>query len=147
MIRQATANDVTQIVELGRRWLRESPINDITADNPKWATDTANMLVSAPYARTFVAERDGAIIGMIGFVVLPQIFSGELIAEELIWYVPREHRQGAPGLKLLWAAEAEAHKMGAKQMKMSAPTPDTAAVYRSNHRYRELYTTFVRVFQ
>lgn len=143
-IRKAQIEDTDAIVALGLRWLAESPVSDLTASNPPYAKATAEMLISAPYARTFVADKDGEIIGILGIVVMPQLFSGEIAAQEVIWYVPPEHRLGAPGLKLLWAAQGEARSMGAKLIKMSAPTPDTVAFYRGNQDYRDICTVFVR---
>ena len=45
-----------------------------------------------------LSENDsGKITGLFAFVMYPQIFTGELTANELMWYVEPESRKGEMG--------------------------------------------------
>lgn len=91
-----------------------------------------------------VADEDGLIVGLLGFIVTDHHFSGQRYAAELMWYVMPEHRKGAVGLKLLWEAEKRAKKLGAESMTFTAPNEDVAAIY-TRFGYHKLEVAFQKV--
>ena len=104
MIRRATIDDVDAIVALGRRWLHESSLEDVTADNPSWAAKSAEMLIGADYARTFVSDDEGEITGIIGIVVLSLaggllVFASKRLARK--WFANSVWVQGEEGGMIL----------------------------------------------
>jgi GNAT superfamily N-acetyltransferase len=126
MIRAATSQDVPRLVEMGRRFRSETGYAKVLAENPGKMTELATQL--AERGGLLVSERQGKIVGMIGFYVYPHFLSGEQAGGEVFWWVEPEHR--GEGIKLLKEAERLARTRGAKTMQMIAPTDQVAAVYR-----------------
>jgi len=141
MIRRATAADIPRLVEMGQRFRRESEYSALLADNPEQIAALCHQLVSHPSGGAFVAEKDGRVIGMIGYIVYNHLMSGEKVAGEVAWWVEPEAR--GDGLRLMRAAEDEARKAGAVQMQMIAPNERVGALYQ-RLGYRVMETTYVR---
>lgn len=126
MIREATEADVPQLVEMGLHFLRLH-YADKLKENPEQIAKTLRDLLANPQGKVLVGG-NGHIQGVVGFVVYPQLFSGEPVAGELFWYVEPEAR-GRLGLELLREAERTAVKMGAETMQMVSPSETTSKLY------------------
>src|SRR5690348_14746074 len=85
MIREALPTDIDRIVEMGSRSLRDGPYRDEVGDSPKTTAALCQQVLES--GKILVAEEDGNVIGVLGFIVFPHYFSGERTAGELIWYV------------------------------------------------------------
>lgn len=89
---------------------------------------TLNRLYELRMAYAFFATDDsGTPIGLIAVTIADQIFTGDLLASELLWFVTKGHRTGSAALRLLRAAEKEARDLGASKFSMihlQALTPD-----------------------
>lgn len=146
MIREANAEDIPRIVELGSRSLVDGPYRDQIADRPDITTALAKkLLTQTAGARILVAEREDQIVGLFAFIIFPHYYSGEIVAGEMIWYVLPEARIGSNlALALLWKAEQLAHELGAKKMQLTAPTDEIAAMYSKLRGYRKVETAFQR---
>lgn len=140
MIREAIAADIPEIVALGRKFLLEGPYKNELSDNPE-QNAVLTLEVIKEKGKVLVLEEDSAVRGVLGFILFPHYFSGELTAGELIWYVEPEYRKGCPALKLLWAAEALAKKLGAKRMQFTAPTSDISRIY-ERFGYKQVEVSF-----
>jgi len=105
IIRDAQPEDVSRIVEMGRRFLMDGPYKDKLADNSNAAAAYAAGILANQNGHILVAEKDGSLIGVIAFVVDHHPMSGESIAAERIWYVEPEHRPGGIAMHLMWEAE------------------------------------------
>jgi GNAT superfamily N-acetyltransferase len=133
-IRLAREDDIPCMVDMGMRFNEQSTYRahlkvsrDRVALLGKQLIDAGGLLVS---------ERNGQVVGMIGFVVFPHFMSGETVAGEVFWWVEPGHR--GDGLRLLKEAERRARQAGAKSMQMIAPTEQVAKVYeRMGFRYVE----------
>jgi len=125
MIRQATAEDVPRLVEMGRRFRSETGYAKVLAENPAKMAELATQLAAS--GGLLVSEREGELVGMLGYVVYPHFISGESTAGEVFWWVEPEHR--GEGLKLLKEAERRAKAVGAEKMQMIAPTDRVATLY------------------
>src|SRR5437762_11638475 len=101
MIREAREADLGRLVEMGQRFLRESSYKTHLSDNPEQMRKLAKDLTERN--SVLVAEEDGQLIGMLGFLVYPHFLSGDLTVGEVFWYVEPEHR-GA-GVRLLRETE------------------------------------------
>jgi|SRR6185312_3287291 len=143
MIREAIASDIPEIVALGRKFLLEGPYKNELGDNPE-QTAALTLEVIKEKGKVLVLEEDSAIRGVLGFILFPHYFSGEITAGELIWYVEPEFRIGCPALKLMWEAENIAKSLGAKRMQFTAPSDDVAALYQ-RFGYKAVETTFQKV--
>lgn len=140
MIRFAVLPDVPRLVEMGRRFRRESNYGSMIGENPEQMARTAAQLIESA-GGVLVSERGGELVGMLGFVVFPHFLSGEIVAGEVMWWVEPEHR--GDGLKLLRAAESAARARGAVKMHMIAPTEQVGAIYR-RLGYELVESTFQR---
>lgn len=108
-VRKATADDISTVVEWGRKfhayspWSKRVPIND--AD---WEATVANLIASEDAA---VYLSDG---GFCGGLIFPMYFnSGFRIAQELFWFADHD------GTELRQAFESWARDCGAQAIQMS----------------------------
>lgn len=136
MIRDATNNDLKQLVDMGLRFLRLH-YADKLKENPAQIEKTVNDLLLNPDARILIAGNGKTAEGMLAFMVYPHYFSGEKTAIELAWWVEPEAR-GRLGLELLKYAENAARAMGAVSMQMIAPDKEIERLYgRLNYEHVE----------
>ena len=131
MIREATPKDLPRIVEMGSRSLLEGPYRDQIADNPEESAKLALQVMNSQKGKVLVAEESGEVIGLLGFVIFPHYFSGEITAGELMWYVEPEFRKSFTALALLRRAESLARAAGAKRMQFTAPTAAVGDAYKA----------------
>jgi RimJ/RimL family protein N-acetyltransferase len=127
VIREATADDIPRLVEMGKRFLTETVYAGRVAINPAAMARTLHLLVASDGGGLFVSEQDGVVTGMIGLLLFEHPFTGELTAQELFWWVEPEHR--GYGLRLLKRGEAWAAASGAQHVHMIAPTPAVGQLY------------------
>jgi GNAT superfamily N-acetyltransferase len=145
-VRQAQVTDLDRVVELGRRFLHEGPYAEELADNPERAGAFTHNLFNTPGARILVAECEGKVVGVFALLAYPHLFSGELTAVELIWYVEPEHRAGGIALKLLAEAEHTAREMGCLRMQLTAPTEEVGKLYKYCGGYKKIEVCYQRKF-
>ena len=126
MIREAQEADLDRLVEMGQRFLRESSYKAHLSDNPEQMRKLAKDLTERN--SVLVAEEDGQLIGMLGFLIYDHFISGEKTCGEVFWWLEKEHR-GA-GLKLLRETEKRARLAGASHVQMIAPNERVAGLYR-----------------
>lgn len=125
MIRAAVEADIPRMVEMGLRFHRESSYKETLAANPEQMRTLCVQLLSGH--GLLVSERDGELVGMIGFFISPHFISGESAATECFWWVEPEYR--GEGIRLMREAEKFARSSGATKMMMIAPTDQVANVY------------------
>lgn len=125
-IRPATEEDLDAVVALGLAFHAGSPYRDLfDADPARLRLSAAEMVEKGVI---FVAEQDGALVGMLGGVMAHHFVSGEPFAAELCWWVLPEAR-GRSGLRLETAFLAWAREHGATFVTMSAPTDRAARLF------------------
>lgn len=142
MIRQADLADVPALVKLGCRFIAETSYVQHIATNPEQQARLLEELVLGERSTVLVAERDGAVVGMIGFIVYGHFVSGEVVAGEVFWWVNPDQR-GSLGVRLLKAAEQWARDMGASKVQMIAPTERVGQIYAALG-YQAVETTYQR---
>lgn len=125
LIRSARKSDIPRVIEMGRRFYRESGYEKHLAENPDQMRCLAEQVMAAN--GLLVSECGGELTGMFGYVLFPHFISGELIAGEVFWWMEPESR--GEGLNLLRVAEDKARSAGAKRMQMIAPNKQVARVY------------------
>ena len=127
MIRVATPADMPRIIEMGMRSIDIGPYKD-EVKNPEQAAQTAASVMGSN-GRILLAEEDGKVVGLFGFIIYPHFYTGRTTAIELMWYVEPEYRQGFTAIALLRAAQRMAKEMGAEKMQCSAPTEEVGRAY------------------
>ena len=141
-IRIAQQSDLERIVELGSRSLVDGPYAGIIKDKPDCARGFAAKILAG--GTVLLGEKDGVVVGLLGFLVAEHHFSGQRYAAELMWYVEPEHRKGVIAMQLMWAAEKLAKELGAETMVFTAPNDSVAAVYK-RFGYEQLEVAFRKV--
>lgn len=126
MIRTALESDIPRMVEMGMRFRNETSYAQYLAGNAEKQTELGKTLIAKD--GLIVSERNGQLVGMLGFIIHYHFISGEKVAGEVFWWVEPEHR--GDGLRLLREAEKRARAAGAKYMHMIAPTDQVATVYK-----------------
>ena len=125
-VRSATLSDIPRLVEMGQRFRAESSYSAFLADNPDRMAALATDLFA--HDGLLCAERDGAIVGMLGFIIHDHFISGEKVAGEVFWWMEPEHR--GDGLKLLDETKRRAKAVGAKYLHMIAPSERVSRLYK-----------------
>lgn len=132
-IRTADQTDLDVISELGSRSLQDGPYAGIIEDKPEAARKCATWVMQI--GKILLAEEEGKIVGLLGFIVTDHHFSGQRYASELMWYVLPEHRKlkagfTGHGMELLKEAERMAKEAGAKDFVFTAPNDGVAQLYK-----------------
>jgi GNAT superfamily N-acetyltransferase len=143
MIREASMSDLPRIMELGDSFLRTGPYKN--KHKSAHAEKFAALLIQSVGRVLLWEEDNGQVTGLLAFLLLPHYFTGELTAQEVMWYVEPEYRKGCPALRLMWAAEELARNLGATTMQFTAPTKAAAALYQ-RYGYKPLEMTFEKEF-
>jgi hypothetical protein len=129
IIRSAEMADLPFLVAMGQRFRAESSYAKYLADNPERMRELGLQLLALD--SLLVAERDGIIAGMLGYVVHHHFISGEKVAGEVFWWMEPECR--GEGLKLLEEFKRRARLAKAKYIHMIAPNERVARLYRHAH--------------
>jgi len=128
VIREAVANDVPRLVEMGRRHIEGSRYGRFIDCDSEAMAATARMLIDSPDGLVLVAERDGEVVGMIGTIATLHPYSGRPVMAELFWWVEPDRR--GCGARLLRMAEDWARRHGVGHSVMVSPSPEVSAFYR-----------------
>lgn len=127
---------------MGSRSLLDGPYKD-EVDNPEQSAKTALDVIKSTNGKVLVAEEDGKLVGLVGFVLYPHYFTGKMTAIELMWFIVPESRDSFTAIVLIRAAQRIAKDMGAVKMQFTAPTPEVGKAYEALG-YRALETAYQR---
>lgn len=89
MIRPAIHSDAEKLIGMGRRFFEASGYEDITTFRPEVFAATLDHVFTNGVL--LVADDNGPV-GMAAALVYPFYFSGDMTAQELLWWVDEEHR-------------------------------------------------------
>lgn len=128
VVREAVESDIPRVVEMGRDFLTSTKYAQFTCFNSDAMAAVARLLINDENKVLFVAEKDGAVVGMLGLMLYPHPLSGEPFVGELCWWVEPSSR-GRIGMMLLVRGERWAKDSGAFAYQMIAPTPEVASMY------------------
>lgn len=147
MIRQAGIDDLPRLVCMGRDFLNETELWNVTSFDEQSATQTLSAMIDGKDSVILVAEKDGLVIGMVGAAIVPFYFNMEhKVAQEFFWFVSDEHRKGSIGVRLFDALEQWARDGGAGLMSMAALGCNYGSVsdFYLRRGYYQQETTFLR---
>ena len=114
MIRNATIDDIKQIVYLGERFYNESHDVDEIPYDPIDTYKSILEIYNGDHGILLVAEQDGQIVGITAGLVFSWYFnSSHKTGQELFWYVHPDYRKGTIGIRLLKELERQAKEKGA----------------------------------
>lgn len=122
MIRNAQKSDVNSIIILLLDFWRQSPFVDLIEPDAETLYDTIIFLIDNEKTLLHVLEKNGKVVGVIGFVLQPNWFNNKHItAIELFWYVKPKYR--GSGAKLLLYAKKQLQHLGADTVEMGGVPP------------------------
>ena len=120
--RPMAEHDIDRIVRLGQKMHAESAFSALNYDKGKFS-DLLRAYVAQPETHfSFVAEKDGALIGMLLGYVSDYFFGNDLIANEVVWYVDPDFRGGLTGLRLMREFESWSAARGVSEVYMGVST-------------------------
>ena len=111
MIRDATLDDIPELLRMGREFYNVSGYSDLGEYNPDLLIKTIEILINSGT----LLITDG---GMIGWLNFPLYMTGDIVSQELFWWVDEEKRSTGISKKLLKCAEEKSKEQGAKAMMM-----------------------------
>lgn len=113
MIRPATLDDVSFIVNMGEIFHKESPRWSRINYNKAKAAEMISNLISNPNGLVLVATQDKKIIGGIAAIHFQHWSSDDWIVDELSFFMLPEHRGSFSATKLICSLKAWANIKGA----------------------------------
>lgn len=117
MIDELGISDAGKLVEWGFDFYKE--YNLPSKFNPESFLNGWTQILEAGVGVIFRSSEDGDPNGIIGGIIVPDAFTGEVICQGSFWYVPLSKRTGLNGFKLLSCLEKWARHMGASRIVMS----------------------------
>lgn len=127
-VRLAVHADIAAIAEMGVRFAADEYQQRFVVKDAGVRQAAATM-IDAPTCGVWVAERAGAIVGMIAGTVYQHPMSLEQLAIEVAWWMEPAARGGRTALRLLEAFKSWARTQGAVRLHMIAPTEHVAWFY------------------
>lgn len=110
MIREITHDDIGKLVQFGRFFWTKTPYVAAGMEyNPGHVAALLELMMEDHYLRVY--EKDGEIVGFIGFMLVPFTFNPNYLqAQEIFFFVHPAHR-GEIGKDLLTQAEQDLENM------------------------------------
>jgi hypothetical protein len=142
MIRLATSADISRIVELGAISMRDGHYAGVFEFNQEQSESTARKIIEG-IGKVLLWEVDGVAVGLLSFILFPHFYSGEITAQEVMWYVIKEYRAGGAAMHLFWEAQRMAAALGAVKMQFTAPTEAVGAIY-ARYGYNQIEVCYQR---
>lgn len=142
-VRPGQVGDEEAIVRMGGAFLASTPYGDVLGFAPEVLRDTFRKLLE--HGVVFVAEVDGAVVGMICGMPFRDVFAGEAMLDELAWWVDVHARGTSAGPRLLAAWEQWARQNGIVALRMVAPRgAERVAAFYERHGYAPLEIAFLK---
>lgn len=117
MIDELGIDDLGELAEWGFDFYKEYKLPG--AFNPEVFLDGWLNLLKAGVGVVFRHTIKDKANGLIGGIVVPDSFSGEILCQGSFWYVPKDQRNTLAGFRLLSHLEDWARHMGASRIVMS----------------------------
>lgn len=136
-------HEIENLIPLAKAFIAESG-EDIPFD-PDHFKETWEQILASDAGAIIKYEKDGKIIGALGFLVYKDILSGELKSTETFWFVSKEFR--GVGLLLFDEFERISKERGVKRIMMahlSKLTPERLKTLYLKKGYREVETYYER---
>lgn len=147
-IRLATPEDVPALQRMGLAFVAGTPYAEIFDITEASLERLAAFIFAAgpDVAAILLAEDDAGVFGMLALAAVPAVLSGQIYADEIVWWVDPSHR-GAQraGPELLRSAQDWAREHGCYMIKMVAPSGSTVGTFYERLGFSPLETAFTMV--
>jgi GNAT superfamily N-acetyltransferase len=128
MIREATHDDIPEMVKMGENFITSTSYKDVLSFNETQLATLLRRLIDTEMGLLLVAE-SSHIKGAIGMVVHHHPMSDELVSSEAFWWINKEDRSGFDAVRLVLKAEAWVGSQGARWAHMVAPNEKVGKFY------------------
>lgn len=98
-IRKAVADDLLDCLMLFKQFHKEAKLP--YKFDPQKTQRVFLETLEVDSFETFVADRDGDLVGFICCVYMEPLFSSDKISTDIAWFVNKEHRNSSAGFRLL----------------------------------------------
>jgi hypothetical protein len=116
-IRPLTIDELPLCVAFGRQFFEEFHLRGVF--NPAhFLTTWSGFFWSVPSV-VLGLYRDDELVGGMGAIVSPDMFTGDQVATELFWYIGESHRAGTGALRLLGAFEEWGRRQSVDELRIS----------------------------
>jgi ribosomal protein S18 acetylase RimI-like enzyme len=119
MIRQATAEDIPQMVDVGTEFFKESNFFGGLTVDPVCGAGTFGYMIASQDHVVLLAMDEEKLVGFIIFDYV-RYYTVELVSHLFLFYVLPEYRNGLLGVRLLREAERIAKEKGSKRFYCSS---------------------------
>ena len=157
IIRLMQPQDRPALIAMGLNFARNTPafatvLAKISAESVGYMLDLITGL-GPDKAAIFVAVDEqaaglwnrGEVIGCFPIAAVPNLLTGEIIAEELTWFVDPSRRGMRAGPRLLTAATDWAMARGLKMLKMGAPAGSDVGRFYEHQGFQAVETAYYKV--
>jgi GNAT superfamily N-acetyltransferase len=110
-------------------------------------SSTFQQLMDTGFAKLWVAEVGGDVVGAIGGVQFPHLFNGKPSVMESFWYVHPDHRHGLIAMRLLRSLERWAGEIKAQHIIMAhldTLNPERIGEFYEKQGYKRLETHYAK---
>lgn len=143
MVSFATKDDLPALAEIGKWFFLEGKLPgkiDPAIFVKKWS-----ILIDSGVGFILKQEKNGVIVGALGFIVIEDINDGAKIAGEAFWFVLQEYR--GRGFELLIKYEREAEALGCQRIGMvhlESIQPERLSKLYVKRGYKKTETAYIK---
>lgn len=144
MIRKATLEDLSFIVEEGCKFIKYHPLAMDKGIDIEYLENLGKVLITEH--TVLISETDGKLQGMIAGILVPNFYTPRFkVMQELFWWVVEEYRNSSVAIKLLKQFEQVAHeKMADSIVMVSTEKTPTLPDFYSKLGYVRMEQSFVK---
>ncbi len=128
-LKLAGPQDLQAFLRMSQLFHEDSPFHPVTTLSVAKLTLLFQTAIDSKHTQVAILllkDEDRAVGMLVGMVGSP-VFSDDLIASELAWFIEPEYRGSRKALQLVYAYEEWARRMGCKNVSMSLLTALTDA--------------------
>lgn len=140
----AEERDVPRVLAMGLVFMATRPFGSAHDGDPERLTAAIKICMTTGVVLLAV-EGDKAF-GMLCIYTMEHPLTGELIAEELAWWIDPEHKSLLAGPKLLRAGIVWARQIGVECLKMSALAGTRVGLFLEHQGFVQAETSYVLRF-
>lgn len=146
IIRQAVRSDVPALLAMGQAFLDATPYGRLFHATPESLLELIKIVFAfGDQAAILLAIEETGPVGMLVLVAAPHPITGQLYADEVVWWVTPTARGAArAGPTLLRAAEDWARSRNCYMVKMVAPVGSKVGAFYERLGYAAVETAYAK---
>lgn len=115
--------------------------------NKDWFLPTWDKTLRSQLGAMWVGFKGDEVVGVLGAVLHPCLFSGEVVATEAFWFVDPNHRGGTAGVRMFLEFMAWGIHVGATRLqagKIAGSMGEELEAFYQKHGFVKLETLYVK---